>query len=220
MGTENTKENEKVMTVTGEAEMSETPVVAEGTDVSVEDAEVTKSTKKVHIMAGISFTLLKVHFTAGFEKDENGYQILLLPTNPTEKNGIKVKEMIADVNTLMGKSGAAIEGGENKMEEDITAAINGVNNPDAPKGQEKKEGFDPLELEVCLKQAFLYYKKVGDNKTFEYAFQLEINMKDMMPDIGLVTLDNVSIAVWSTERKKILESMSMFHIEDVLREYE
>lgn len=171
----------------------------------------------VHVMAGLSFTLLKVDFTAGFEKDENGYQILLLPTDNDENQGLSIKEMIDEVKKLMEKSGAEIDAG--KMQDDIEGAVNGVSDPDGQKTPEEREGFDPLALKVILRQAFLYYRKAGDSKTFEYAFSLEINMEEVMPKIDLVSLKNLSLAVWSTERKKILERMQLFHIEDILKEY-
>lgn len=177
-----------------------------------------EKTSKVHVLVGIEFTLLKVKFTAGFEKGDLGYQILLLPTDQTQNNGMSIREMIKEVQVLMNKGGAEIEGGAERMEEDLTSAINGVNDPDAKKGEEKT-GVDPLDLRVYLRQAFLHYEKSGDKKTFEYAFQLEINAEDMMPDIGLVKLDRLSVSVWSTERKKILESMGMFHIDEILKEY-
>lgn len=178
-----------------------------------------EKTSKVHVLVGIEFTLLNVKFTAGFEKGDVGYQILLLPTDQTQNKGMSIREMIAEVQMLMNNGGAQIEGGAEQMENDIVSAINGVNDPDAKKGEEKKTGFDPLELRVYLRQAFLHYEKSGDKKTFEYAFQLEINAEDMMPDIGLVKLDRLSVSVWSTERKKILESMGMFHIDEILGEY-
>lgn len=178
-----------------------------------------EKTSKVHVLVGIEFTLLNVKFTAGFEKGDVGYQILLLPTDQTQNNGMSIREMISEVQMLMNNGGAQIEGGAEQMENDIVSAINGVNDPDAKKGEEKKTGFDPLELRVYLRQAFLHYEKSGDKKTFEYAFQLEINAEDMMPDIGLVKLDRLSVSVWSTERKKILESMGMFHIDEILGEY-
>ena len=178
-----------------------------------------EKTSKVHVLVGVEFTLLNVKFTAGFEKNDIGYQILLLPTDQTQNNGMSIREMITEVQMLMNNGGAEIEGGTEQMENDITSAINGVNDPDAKKGEEKKTGFDPLELRVYLRQAFLHYQKSGDKKTFEYAFQLEIYAEDMMPDIGLVKLDRLSVSVWSTERKKILESMGMFHIDEILKEY-
>lgn len=193
-------------------------IVGDGEEPVTPESEA-KKTKKVHVLAGISFTLLNVEFTAGFEKDDKGFQVLLLPTNQSENNGMSISEMITEIQSLMNNSGAQIEGGKEQMEEDITNALNGVNSPDKKPGEDSKADFKPLELRVYLKQAFLYYKKAGENKTFEYAFQMEINTENMMPDIGLVKLDKLSISVWSTERKKILESMGLFHIDEILQKY-
>ena len=68
--------------------------------------------------------------------------------------------------------------------------------------------------------AFLYIRKTKDDasSTLEYAFQLQVIAKDVIPEAvrSLVTVDNLSVSVWNTTRQKVLDQMSLISINDYI----
>lgn len=175
---------------------------------------------KTHVMAGINFQILKTELTACFQKNTEGFQILVFPTDQESDKGMTVREMIDELKKLLSKSGAQLEEGGQQMEQDITNAITDISDPENSKSDEEKKKFDPLALEVCLQQVFLYYKKSGSETTFEYAFKFELDLGSVLPDFGLISVDKLFVAVWNTNRKKILQKMGLCDIDEVLEEFE
>ena len=60
-------------------------------------------------------------------------------------------------------------------------------------------------------------KDTKNNKT-EYAFQLEIDTSAVLPDsMKLFDINRVGVAVWNTERAKIISQMNLYKPEDLLK---
>lgn len=169
----------------------------------------------VKVNAGIRFTLLKNHFVAALQKDEKALSILLMPTDSPEEKGITVREMVEEIKGLMGAGSDDPE--VRDMEQQLTDTVRSV-------GDEKAEGgFDPMAIEIFLQQAFLYYRSEEDEsggkvKKLEYAFSLRVDAAKMLKQMDFFSLDEISLSIWKTDRKKVTEQMKMFMIEDFLKE--
>lgn len=175
-----------------------------------------------NILAGISFTLIGTDLTAAFSKTGSSYEFLIIPTAPDTDNSMSIKEMVDQVNDLINKSGAA---DVPKVEAaDLTKSLDDLKSvqPD-----NKLESFDPTAIRVKLQQAFLYYCHTpgpdpakpdeGATNQFEYAFQLVIITEGLFPaNFSIFNLKEVSVAIWKTDKKKILERMKLVNIKDYL----
>ncbi len=167
----------------------------------------------VKVNAGIKFTLLKNDFVAVLQKENKVLSILLAPTNAPGENGITIKEMVDEIKELMG-----VEDNDNNQEiKDMTKQLKDTVGS-VGKG-------DPMEIAIFLQQAFLYYRSAEDAlgkpvKSLEYAFSLRVDTSKLLDKIGFFNLNEVTLSVWKTERKKVTDSMNMFKIEDFLKEEE
>lgn len=164
---------------------------------------------------GIDFSLLGTNLHAAYEKKgADGYAILLLPTEQNANSGVSIGQVIDDIKKLVSgvDSGASTKG----MQEDL---LSGVASLPIGEGSDeaKKEGLN--NLIVKLRMAYLYIRKMqGQSPQLEYAFQLQVIAKDVIPGeiTGLVDVDNVSISVWNTTRQKILDRMSLVTIDEYI----
>lgn len=166
---------------------------------------------------GIDFSLLGTSLHAAYEKKgANGYAVLLLPTEQNPNNGVSIGTVIDDIKKLVKgvDKTASTEGMDNDLLDGVSSlAITG----DQEKDKDKKKGLD--NLIVKLQMAYLYIRKIPDRESqLEYAFQLQVIAKDVIPPEiqSLVDVDNVSISVWNTTRQKILDKMSLVTIDEYI----
>ncbi len=167
----------------------------------------------VKVNAGIKFTLLKNNFVAALQKEDKVLSILLAPTNAPGENGITIKEMVDEIKDLMGAkdNDPEVQDMTNQLENTVSSVGEG--------------GLDPMEIKIFLQQAFLYYRSAEDGseksvKSLEYAFSLRVDTSKLLKKMDFFNLDEVTLSVWKTERKKVTDSMNMFKIEDFLKEEE
>lgn len=167
---------------------------------------------------GIDFSLLGTSLHAAYEKKgENGYAVLLLPTEQNPNNGVSIGTVIQDIKKLVHGVDNSVE--EKDMEDMGDDLLDGVSSLEITGDQEKdkKKGLD--NLTVKLQMAYLYIRKVPDQESqLEYAFQLQVIARDVIPSEirSLVNVDNVSISVWNTTRQKILDKMSLVTIDEYI----
>lgn len=165
---------------------------------------------------GIDFSLLVTNLHAAYErKGEDGYAVLLLPTEQNPNNGVSIKNVIDDIKKLVTGVDSSVK--TDGMDEDL---MDGVNSSLAITEDQGKEGKTGLEnLMVKLQMAYLYIRKVPNQESqLEYAFQLQVIAKDVIPKEiqSLVDVENVSISVWNTGRQKILDKMSLVTIDEYI----
>ncbi len=139
--------------------------------------------------------------------------ILLAPTNAPGENGITIKEMVDEIKELMGAkdNDPEVQDMTNQLENTVSSVGEG--------------SINPMEIEIFLQQAFLYYRSSADDseksvKSLEYAFSLRVDTSKLLKKMDFFNLDEVTLSVWKTERKKVTDSMNMFKIEDFLKEEE
>lgn len=158
---------------------------------------------------GVDFDLLGTRLHAAYEKrGENNYSVLLLPSVEHADNGISIGEVIEDIKKLVKKVDDKADTGE--MEKDLQSGIDSLS----------KEGEESVldKLIVKLQMAYLYIHKTGETSELEYAFQLQVVTRGMIPDgvNQLIDVDNVSISVWNTTRQKVLDRMSLVTIDEYI----
>lgn len=159
---------------------------------------------------GIDFSLIGTKLHAAYEKSgADGYAILLMPSQQTAENGVSIGEVISDIKKLVG--GVDAKADTSSLEEDLKSGVSGLEG-------EGGDGFNLNNLMIKLQMAFLYIRKSEKESTIEYAFQLQVISKDVIPKAiqQLITIDNVSISVWNTQRQKIVDKMALVTISDYL----
>lgn len=165
---------------------------------------------------GIDFSLLGTNLHAAYErKGEDGYAVLLLPTEQNPNNGVSIKNVINDIKKLVTGVDSSVK--TDDMDKDLMDGVNSSLAVSDDHGKEGKTGFE--NLMVKLQMAYLYIRKVaGQESQLEYAFQLQVIAKDVIPKEiqSLVDVDNVSISVWNTGRQKILDKMSLVTIDEYI----
>lgn len=164
---------------------------------------------------GIDFSLLGTNLHAAYEKKgEDGYAVLLLPTEQNANNGVSIGQVIEDIKKLV--SGVDKSASADDMETDLLSGVDSL--PNLGEGEDaKKEGLN--NLIVKLQMAYLYIRKMkGQPSQLEYAFQLQVIAKKVIPKeiTELIDVDTVSISVWNTTRQKILDKMSLVTIDEYI----
>lgn len=155
--------------------------------------------ESLSLRLGAEFTLLRTPLFAGVEKDgDNGFELLIMPTDKIAGVGMTITEMVADINKLMGKSDAL-------NAEDVKKQLSSLN----PNGNIH---FETITVSLC--QAFLRYKSTGGAEggsgKAEYAIAIVIDASELLPaDMGLININRLTLSVWNTTRPFVLERMGL-----------
>lgn len=159
--------------------------------------EVKQKEDNMKALLGVEFRIVGSDLVGIYEKTESGYKILVLPVNQENNNGITIRELLNDVNSLLQKGGTSGEIKENELITQMKAVV--------------PENIKVEEIRVKLKTAFLYINAVeGQDTKTEYAFSLDITTEGVLPqDIKLVDVKKLSVSVWNTERDKIVQTMGL-----------
>lgn len=169
---------------------------------------------EVNAMVGVDFSLIGTKLHAAYEKRENGYSVLLVPSVQNADNSVNLGQVVKDIQQLIS--------GESGKPEDIKELTDSleksVANLDKNAGDPaKKKGLDAVEIK--LNMAYLYIKEEsGKERIVEYAFQMNILTEGLIPEsvAKLVDVSRVAIAVWNTNRKKVIEKMALETIDSYL----
>ncbi len=163
----------------------------------------------INLSLGVKFTILKTDLQAVFSKNEGEIKVLVAPTDAIANQSMSIGEVIDEIKKLMG--GEKVD--EENLKGEITNAVSTVNG-------EGKGDVDIKNVTFMIRQAFLYYYKKKDNSSgMEYAFSLEISFDNMMKEIDFLSLDSISLSLWTTKRSKIIEQMGIFNIDEYLKKY-
>ena len=154
---------------------------------------------------GIDFSLIGTQLHAMYEKNEGGYAVLLIPSEQTPDSGISVKDLIDDIK---------------KMAKGVSGSDTAVDTTQLETAMEGG-GSTSMKLEVIvikLQMAYLYICKKGENSVLEYAFQLQVVTEGLVPETikPIVDVTNLSISVWNTDRKKVVDKMALITVDEYL----
>lgn len=166
----------------------------------------------INVSLGAKITVLKTDLQAVFNKNGDDIEVLVAPTDAVANQPMSIGEVIDEIKTLMGGEKAEI----GNLEEQITTAVGTVD----ASGQSGENGVNIKDVTFMIRQAFLYYYKKGDASSgMEYAFSLEISFAGMMDKIDFLSLNSISLSLWTTKRSKIIEQMGIFNTDEFLQKY-
>ena len=169
---------------------------------------VEKKDGNFNVALALDFSLFKAKLTAMFLKEKNGYRFLAIPTNQGETPEVTIEELINDIKKMTGADNTQA------IQDTLTQAANDA-EPDAAGNK-----IDPNNIRFSLKMVYLYVDttKGDENKIVEYAFNINVVTTGLIPKAieDFVTVDHLGIAIWNTERKAILEQMSLVNMDEYL----
>jgi hypothetical protein len=159
--------------------------------------------------------------TGSTDSDEAGKKVttketrvLVLPTD-TEHDGIKLTKIVSDVNDLIKAFSTDPNPAPSLSEEDVKKKMQSFG----------LSVFD--DITINLRQVFLYQDttvktdgqtKLDEKKNMEYAINIEItNVLDLPKEFKLFNIQSIGLAIWNTDRKKVLDRMSIASIDDLLK---
>lgn len=160
---------------------------------------------------GIDFALIGTQLHAMYEKNDAGYAVLLIPSEQTPDKGISVKELIDDIKK-MAKGATGTDVDTSQLEAAMkSAAQEGSSGKD-------KAAMDLDAIIIKLQMAYLYICKKGEVSALEYAFQLQVVTEGLVPEAikPMVDVTNLSISVWNTDRKKVVDRMALITVDEYL----
>ena len=160
-----------------------------------------------NVALALDFSLLKSKLTAMFLKEKNGYRFLAIPTNQGEAPEVSLDELISDIQKMTKANTEAIR--------DTIAQAASDAEPDADGNK-----IDTNNIRFSLKMVYLYVDttKGDENEIVDYAFNINVVTTGLIPKAlqNFVTVDHLGIAVWNTERKAILDQMSLVNMDEYL----
>lgn len=155
---------------------------------------------------GLDFSLLKTQFHALYEMEsETGYAILLAPTKHDSDNTVSINDIVNQINNMLkGKDGNQ---------------TNEISQSDIKNELASNLGSDANKTDVSfrLQTAYFYLDKRTGKDVLEYAFQLEV-ITDVIPDAvkDLIDVSDVTISIWNTERRSVIDKMNLITIDEYL----
>ncbi len=170
-----------------------------------------QKTESLNCLVGIDFDLLKTNINGIFSKTDNGFRILVAPTDCNESRGVSFGEMIEEMKGALGSGGDTnqIEGSLKEL----------ASSSDSSSDQ---KAFDVNKLRFELRQTFLYIEnektaEEGEAKTnAEYALSIYVDFSEALKSLGFLKLNAVFLSVWNTKRITVLEKMGMGDFEKLL----
>ncbi len=149
---------------------------------------------------GAKIKLMGVDLSSFYKKSNDVHQILVMPSNLDNNAVISIDEMIKDFNSFFG---------EELTPEDIKDKINAIQDTSKTEGTNDKT-INYEDIRFCLKMLYLNIKKSSSGKTIEYALSIQIIMDGLIPnDIKLFNVDSLSLNIWNTQNKDIIDRMSL-----------
>lgn len=149
-------------------------------------------------------------------------RILVMPGSikpGSQTDGITITDFVNDVNKIAGNLPVL-------KEDEIKEKIGNASNV---------ADISVLDnISIVLKEIFFYYQstkiypkvspsahsdtpKDAGTSSFEYAFDIEIKNNGFMKN-DIFTINSLSLAIWNTNRKKIIDTMNLTSIDDILND--
>lgn len=192
--------------VLGAAEMADV-AETEGPDGTV-DAAVGLS-----LQASLGFTLIGTEFYALYQKDGDKNTFLVMPTKSDNPgSGMSIAKMVEEINKLI----KGVTKKENTLDSTaIENSIEDVVNASQEGETKEKAGIEWDSITIYLEQAFLYLET---GVSPEYAFSIRIDTSLLFGDNTFFNVSGLTLGFWNTNRKKVLERMSLQDVESALKE--
>lgn len=162
-----------------------------------------------HAQAAITFKLVNTDLVALYKKDGENSTFLVIPTDKEPSGGMTIEQMIQDINNFLKKYDTSAPQIDAK---EVENAVKDVNEASNQSPQPTPPPYESIQVE--LRQAFLYLSK---GKPVEYGFEIDVDTSGLFPeDISLFKVSKLSLGIWNTDRKKILERMNITEVDAYL----
>lgn len=131
-------------------------------------------------------------------------QILVMPTDP-EPQSMSLTELITEINNIIASFGGGAPVSVDSMKDTLDSM-----------------GLKVIaDIEVQIRQLFIYVNissKKEDSLPCEYAFNFVI-LNPVKPEesLKLFSIHSLGLAVYNTDRKKIIERMQLENIDELLK---
>ena len=151
---------------------------------------------KVNVHLGTTITLFNRELALVYEKNGDVNSFILIPTK-MDTEGITFDEMTADIKKLFS-------------DEPNSQAVNIEELTNTIKTDEQKKN-----ARFKLTMAYLYFEfstDMTERKKVEFAFQITVTGIDsLIPNLNnnLFNIKDVQLAIWSTNRQKIIDAMHL-----------
>ncbi len=156
---------------------------------------------EMNLQLGVQFQLLKTDLVAIYEKNGTKSAFLLSPTDIKERNAVSLADMVADFTNAFGN-----QVNTNKIKDGLNSLNQGTNG-------DTNSNFNLQKLKFILKTAYIY----KNENTTEYAFAIEVDCGDAIPDLGFIKIEKLAFKIWNTEKNKILKDLELDTIENILK---
>lgn len=160
-----------------------------------------------NVLAFVDLTILKCNLKGVYQyqviKDEKKTKILVMPTDP-EAQSMTLTELVTEINNIIQSFGD----GQKVNEESMKSTLESL-------------GLKNLaDIQVQIRQLFVYVDSSSiqaNSKPCEYAFNFVI-LNPVHPDesLKLFNIKSLGIAVYNTNRQKIIERMQLEDINQLL----
>lgn len=165
-----------------------------------------------NVLAFVDLTILKCSLKGVYQyqvikgqngEDEKKTKILIMPTDP-EAQSMTLTELVTEINNIIQSFG----GGQKVNEESMKSTLESL-------------GLKNLaDIQVQIRQLFVYVDSSSiqaNSKPCEYAFNFVI-LNPVHPDesLKLFNIKSLGIAVYNTNRQKIIERMQLEDINQLL----
>ncbi len=170
------------------------------------------NTLTTNTLAAITFELVNTNLVALYKKEGDKNTFLVIPTDTEPSGGMTIEDMINDINAFLQEKNP---GAAQIKSDDVANAVKDVNNASCKNGTSLEHEPDYMRIKVELRQAFLYLPAGG---SIEYAFELDVNISELFPkNVSLFRVNKLSVGVWNTDRKKILDRMNLIDVDTYLK---
>lgn len=173
-------------------------------------------TLSLNAQGELTFKLVNTNLVALYRKDGDNNTFLIMPTDKEPSGGMTIKAMVDDVNKLL--TGYDPDS-PTLNAQDVANSVKDVNDASdaktpAPQGDGQKKEINYLAINVKLRQAFLF---LSTGQPVEYAFELDVDLSELFPaDISIFNVRKLSVSVWNTDRRKILDRMDIIDFNERL----
>lgn len=167
-----------------------------------EESTKIQAVSEASLNAGAIISVFGIRLLGAVERSATDTRVLVCPSTENPKQSVKLSSICNSVG----------------ISQDTQASIDGVI---------KYLGFPGglAETEIDVYQAFYYYSssekdKAGDVNQ-EYAFSLGItNTFEPHPQDTLpFNIESISFSLWNSTREKIVDSLGVFSIQDILKKF-
>lgn len=170
--------------------------------VNEEESTKIQAIKDASINAGAVISVFGIHLMGAVEKSDDGTRVLVCPSTENPKQSVSL-DSVCDSAGISTTTKASIDSAIKYL--GFTGGIAGT--------------------KIDVYQAFYYYSssekdKAGDVNQ-EYAFSLgmtnggELNPQEKLP----FSIDSISFSLWNSTREKVVESLGVYSIADMLKKF-